>query len=619
MIRSQEPENMFKIVWKSFLLNIKNFLAFFASIIVTITVWFLMMYVQEALGNIKHTGIFVNQLSGDLEELMKMLNSVLMIVGVLVIAYSVQFYIYSRMKDYGMLKILGIRRKDMNRILILEYGIGCICSCAIGIGTGQVVSFGIGKILEHILGASFMLKIEMAKVYKYTAGIAVLMVFLSVIVISIVLSEKELSLIVRGTTVKEKRLISKKSLVFSGLGFAVMVLCSVFLFKSENLYLQNYLLLFFCLGFGILFLFGSGYFFEKYRNSPMYFRKILVWNELYHYFNSNKYMILIQTITGIIVIYFSSFFISGISENQEKTYPNDILCICEDSSILKNEIKERWGTEGVSFPFAEVDPDFCEGRIGISGSEYERNFGEEVKLKENEIISICDTENMQSLIEDEKTKKSRKLFFENRKEGEAYLVKSEKIKSGLGFGFGGIVVFSDSAFEKIRQDNERQKEILLLHIEESKINEITGWLKQQPENRIDVVFSRQTEMENARKENTLSFVILFTADFAVLFFGMFVQWLKAFTDLGRMRNKYLFLNTIGMQRKACKKTLKKEIGVPVWTEIICAVLIGGMFGGRNLNGEWEMLFLILAAYFLLQYTFLNIMRTWAQKKIQGGN
>lgn len=607
---------MFRIVWKSFRKNMKNFLAFFTSTIVTICVLFLMMYVQESLENVIRTGIFVNQLSGDLEVLMKILSSTLIIVGVVVIAYSVQFYIYSRMKDYGMLKILGIKRKDMNRMLVLEYGIGCICSCAIGIGAGQVISFGIGKLFESLLGVSFIEKIEMTNVYKYTIIICVLMILLSVIVISIILSERELSVILKGTVVKERRIVTSKALIFFALGLVIMIASMILVFRCENLYIQNYLLLLFYVGFGIAFIFGTGYLFEKYRKSQRYFQKILVWNDLYHYFNSNKYMVLIQTLIGVIVIYFSSFFLAGIMGNGGEAYPNDILCIYQEGSTLKESIQESWETEGISFPFIEVNPDFCEGRIGISESCYRQNFGKSDGLTESEIISICDTESMQSLREEETTEKSKKIYFENMEEGENYIIKSERIENRLGFGFGGMVIFSDTVFEKIRQDTGEQKEMLLLNVEESKLDDMTVWLEKQPKNMTETIFSKQTEKENRKRDNTLAVVVLVLVDVTILFFGMFIQWLKTFSDSKRLQDKYLFLKTAGMKEKELKKTLKSEIGIPIGIEIICAILIGGMFAGKNLYGEWKLFLLLIVGYFLLQYLFLQSMRSWVLKRTE---
>ncbi|MDO4471422.1 MAG: hypothetical protein Q4C84_16440, partial [Bacillota bacterium] len=78
-------------------------------------------------------------------------------------------------------------------------------------------------------------------------------------------------------------------------------------------------------------------------------------------------------------------------------------------------------------------------------------------------------------------------------------------------------------------------------------------------------------------------------DFTILFFGMFIQWLKMFSNSKRLRDKYLFLKTAGMKEKERKKTLKREISIPIWTVILCAGLIGGVFAEKNLHGEWKIL------------------------------
>lgn len=443
-----------------------------------------------------------------------------------------------------------------------------------------------------------------------------LMILLSVIAISIILSERELSTILKGTVVKERRIVTVKALIFVALGISIMVADMTLVFRCENLYIQNYLLLFFYIGFGIAFIFGTGYLFEKYRNSRRYFRNILVWNDLYHYFNSNKYMVLIQAFIGVIVIYFSSFFLSGIMGNKEEVYPNDILCICRDGSMLKEEMKEKWGIEGISFPFVEVNPDFAEGRIGISESCYLQDFGEEAGLAEGEIISICDTEDMQSLLDEENAGKSRQVYFENREEGENYIVKSERIERHLGFGFGGLVVFPDAVFENIRQATGEKKEMLLLNVEGSKLDEITVWLGKQSQNEVETVFSKQIESENRKRENSLTIIVLVITDFTILFFGMFIQWLKMFSNSKRLRDKYLFLKTAGMKEKERKKTLKREISIPIWTVILCAGLIGGVFAEKNLHGEWKILVFLILGYFLVQYLFLESMRIWIVRRME---
>lgn len=103
---------MTKIVWKSFKSNIKNFLAFFASVIMTVNVLFLFIYVQQSVAAIQvmDSSKLVFSIGGDLPRLFWSLIPEIMIVSVVVIVYSVRFYIRSRIKDYGMTSIIILAR-----------------------------------------------------------------------------------------------------------------------------------------------------------------------------------------------------------------------------------------------------------------------------------------------------------------------------------------------------------------------------------------------------------------------------------------------------------------------------------------------------------------------------
>ena len=124
---------MAKIVWKSFRANIKNFLAFFASVIMTVNVLFLFMYVQQSVAAIQvmDSSKLLFSIGGDLPRLFWSLIPEVLVVSIVVIVYSVRFYIRSRMKDYGILTVLGIREKDMKKLIVMEYSLSCIVSLSL--------------------------------------------------------------------------------------------------------------------------------------------------------------------------------------------------------------------------------------------------------------------------------------------------------------------------------------------------------------------------------------------------------------------------------------------------------------------------------------------------------
>ena len=162
---------MEKIVWKGFKHNYKNFIAFFISIVLSVSVLFLLAYLSQAAGMVK--GIETDALAfayrSELKGQIRAVIPVVILITVLVVGYSVQFYIQSRVKDYGMLKILGIQRKDMRRMVVREYVLSCGIACGAGIILGKIGTMLSGGVLGRMAGQSFAEGISMKKVYIYTA------------------------------------------------------------------------------------------------------------------------------------------------------------------------------------------------------------------------------------------------------------------------------------------------------------------------------------------------------------------------------------------------------------------------------------------------------------------
>lgn len=629
---------LYGIVWKNFRGNIKNFLAFFSATIVTVGVMFLMMYLGVAVRNVEYTGVFLYQKMSELQPFFNMLTPVIGVIGLAVIAYAVQFYIASRMKDYGMLKVLGIREKDMKKMLVAEYGLGCAISCGLGVALGKAASLGIGAMLKAILGSAFVGEIDMSKVYKYTLGICLLMIFLSMLIISIVLAEKDVSDVLKGTAVKEGRVVSKKAWIFLTVGIVLMCLSFFGIYFLEDMRVQQYLFVLACVGFAVSFLFGTGVLFERYRKGKRYFCRLLVWNEIYHYFRSNKYMVLIQTMVGVIVIMFTFLFAPSVIEGADAEWegPREVVCVYEDGVDIKRQIEENYDVTSVEIPFVGVFGEgYGEDRTGISESSYNAYFGGAEHLAENEIISLLEIDGVSSLVMDETTMESPRLYFgfeKNQSDGDdpKYIVRDERLETHQGFDFAGLVVMADSVFQKAASSGG-QKQMLLLNVKDDDLESLTTWLTSMQGEEVEAVFSKQTEIERGRKEFALTLALLLVVDFAILFFGMFIQGLKLFADSERTRGKYTLLNTAGMRAKEQRRTLKREWSIPVRVESLCAVFLSGAFCFVKI---WQLAYegnvaaafhngallfgltaVILAAYLVLQYVFLVILRHFGMKRL----
>ena len=96
---------MFKVVWKSFKYNRKNFLSFFMSEILSVAVIFMLIYIQEALSQVP--GIKTEALQfayqSELRKQLRIIIPCIILIMILVTGYSVKAYIHTRIRDYSCL------------------------------------------------------------------------------------------------------------------------------------------------------------------------------------------------------------------------------------------------------------------------------------------------------------------------------------------------------------------------------------------------------------------------------------------------------------------------------------------------------------------------------------
>lgn len=102
---------MFKVVWKSFKYNRKNFLSFFMSEILSVAVIFMLIYIQEALSQVP--GIKTEALQfayqSELRKQLRIIIPCIILIMILVTGYSVKAYINTRIRDYKLFQLLGMR------------------------------------------------------------------------------------------------------------------------------------------------------------------------------------------------------------------------------------------------------------------------------------------------------------------------------------------------------------------------------------------------------------------------------------------------------------------------------------------------------------------------------
>lgn len=624
---------MFRIVWKSFRANGKNFLAFFISVIMAVNMLFLLMYIQEAVSRIRgiKTKALVFAYSSEQAKMLRIVIPVILVVAVMVAAYSVRFYVQSRMRDYGMLTVFGIRKRDMRKMILAEYTLSCGLSCVIGLVLGKLCSVALGKWLEKSTEQSFVNAIHMGKVYRMTGLLCVALIVGVILAIRVMLEEKGITEAAKQKVVREERMTSHRSLVFLAVGLGLIA--AGLLLVWRNPFSANMAMLFLCLGVFLSVGLGLGYLLERFRRSEYYRRRILEWDWFYHYFSRSKFRIVIQTMIGIVVIYFSFLMLRGTL--YERLMPNDFACVAKSGNGFAAEFQEKFGGEQKKFPFVWVNERGGDSRIGITVSDYNRLFGGQETLAADEAVIIWREEGvMPGGGQQGRTEENLYLGHCTNSEqtgAEQYThdfrVKREEKRELLGFSFTGLVILPDETVENAAKNEKFHQEFMLLNVDESRLADATAYVeKARDDGALEEAFCRKTIEEIDRKENALNRMIVGIVAVTVLFFSMFVTWLMSFAELEQRKERYHFLAVSGMREKERKKTLRKEFGRTIWMPglltillagSLCKIFLRGYYGGGAFDGRKAEILLgvILLVYTLLELLFLGISTAWMQKQV----
>lgn len=122
-----------KVLLKILKKNVRNSIVCFMSTILTAIILFVFLGVKElVLGTMSMEERVRSQQGVAIQTYMY----ILLFIGLILISYTVSNYSRIRIKDYGMFMVFGEEKKDIIRMIILEYGIICGISWLIGCVVG---------------------------------------------------------------------------------------------------------------------------------------------------------------------------------------------------------------------------------------------------------------------------------------------------------------------------------------------------------------------------------------------------------------------------------------------------------------------------------------------------
>lgn len=554
---------MFRIVWKSFKYNIKSFTVFFLSAIFTVMMAFGFLYLGQMTEEIKIEGI--DSIIGyQLTETIP----IIIVVSMCVMAYSVKFYILSRIKDYTMLLVLGIKKKTFILFITMEYLFSWILSIGIGLICGNLFVALFQKILEKLAGNSVEYSVVDTKaLYVKVILCCVAFIIGVVIVIIAYLGEKDISDVLKVNVAKEKYPVKKGWIGLAVFGVFLIIISQILSVVGGSMSMRQGGIIMLIISTGGVFLilqFGMGVWYEnaKINREKWYYQNILKWNQYYHRMSDNIYMTVLQIIIGMAIIYFVWTVSGGIWKANPEKYPYDAVCkITGESREEVEDICKKYSKDLNIFSY--LDCYYVNSqKYGIPASTYKKLTGEKVDLDNDEFLYVWDE---WYSFEDNRKEFPIAFGWLNRVNNitNTFKLKESRQRDVLVRYGNGMLVFSDETFQKLWRKNEANFTMITMNMDDSLVDKAEKELKNYKEIHQDIEIQvKKTILKSERMEGIVRFSIIIFVVISLLAYLLFVLTIKIYSELPAMKAKYYFLKISGMKEKDRKKMIKREMHIP---------------------------------------------------------
>ncbi len=103
---------------------------------------------------------FVNSISSNLQVIMRFVKFAIVAIWLLssvVLTLVFTMMIRERKKELATLRILGMRRRQLNRLLITEFGLVSLCGSVVGVASAYLLLFFYGTVLADRMNVPFLL------------------------------------------------------------------------------------------------------------------------------------------------------------------------------------------------------------------------------------------------------------------------------------------------------------------------------------------------------------------------------------------------------------------------------------------------------------------------------
>lgn len=648
---------LIKIILKNFKCNLRNYILFFLGEILSVSMIFSVFAIREIIFSLAEYEMEVWYL----KQYIKYAVIFFTVITCFFMAYSFRYYIGSRIKDYSLFKILGMRKRPFTIMLILEYGMGTILAFLVGIITGNIITYMMKSVIIRYYSEKIRKVTVSIEVYKNVGVICLATLILVMIIIGVIITDKDLSSLAKHEVKADWRPSKKMCRIFLTIGI-ICLFCSFFTirksygsFNSEGMITLVMIIIsiFFILVFGgILFL-------EWYKNQDkIYYRHLFSASSFSHKILRNTTMIFVLFSIQLFVL---GYYVPRIAECVPITpgtteYPYDFVWFSKEKDVsFAEKFAEQYKGKLISVPMVRISTQYGAEHVGISEKTYVKLKGKELSLKGKEIYMMLQgTTGMMQDIKNHKMTGAIIHIGKNTPEtlslvmtdenydkvfSDDYYVKditTENLYGNIHDGWREqVYVFSDEYFEQIypavQQAPEEHSVMNLLTIPEENRKEATKVLQSYVEQHgveeydpiagvLKSMYSFDSVKEEKKAENILNIVInLFIVSF--IFVGsVFFMAIRMFADIPELSLKYEFWCRMGMYQEERRKNIKRELAgnfkIATISSTVFAFLFLICYSTCNYQDiELRRAFMLLCLVMTIGFLLIQYLVNWSVMKI----
>jgi ABC-type antimicrobial peptide transport system permease subunit len=626
-----------QIVWKMARVQYKKYLFYYLcnSFAVMFFFMFSTVYFNTQIEKAK-------KLDG-IQDALSIPGAALIVFTVFFISYAHNVFMKRRRSEFGLFMTLGMSRRDLSRLLLLENGVIAFASIVTGLLAGAIFSRLFFMILMNRVGLQEVPFHLDSRMFIYTIGAFFIVFFLAVGKSLFQTLRSSMIQSMKSNRVAER--IKMRSPIIGALGLVLMVgsiLSFYFTYAksdSSGAYLPLWTMAI-LLGLYISLSQFSSFLIELAKKSPFfYFRRMLYLTSIDHKFKQLTSIIMLVTVMIMITIFYSTLLLTFHKSSEKdaiRNNPYDVAFFQTETknnlseeemyAVLDQRIEKHHVIPTIFHYEKDVYADGYHSYMFMSLDDFNRLTSDQKKLGDKEYLYYLNVEPeyghgdvnqfLALTIENEETK---------------YTFKGKVAENNINMlpnAFEWIIV-NQNEFDYLRDHlNGIESNLHLINVADwkaggsaveklqyqfTKYNQTTAPIEDirteyHSEEELFGVASKIGDYEQIK--NTSGIMFFVTTFLSVMFFfGTFILlYLNLFSEIEEEKAKYKKLNKIGMTSKEVKGNISKELMTIFFVPTVIGTLLAFIYivilstdaGGIMKNQD------LLIHFFIISGTYLCI-------------